>query len=317
RPNGTPAEKSYDPAKLNRPSETSLKSWPEPRTPHRSSHAERERHHRLDGSFNSVLRPSPPPHVRALAAQRIPVGDTCAPVPAAPCPTRPRVWASSHHVRVTQPSEFVRHIVLCRPDRLNSMTWAFFDTKIGRCFDAIAKIPTVGLRCCQLKASILRPDLTWSMRRQMLGGSNPDQDPARKAAEIRRTLFRLQAGLSALERCSKPVIAAIHGGCIGGGVDLVAAADIRYCSSDAFFSAEEAQPGVGLVSRVLDDRDRLLAAALSLASDIAAKRPGGCSRPPNGPYCGGPRSSGGPKIAAENAAMLQSEDVARAVAASL
>uniref|UniRef100_A0A1I8IKS7 Delta(3,5)-Delta(2,4)-dienoyl-CoA isomerase, mitochondrial n=1 Tax=Macrostomum lignano TaxID=282301 RepID=A0A1I8IKS7_9PLAT len=188
---------------------------------------------------------------------------------------------------------------------------------------------------------------------QMLGGSNPDQDPARKAAEIRRTLFRLQAGLSALERCSKPVIAAIHGGCIGGGVDLVAAADIRYCSSDAFFldlglaadlgslqrlpkllgsasllaeltftgrrlPAEEAHR-VGLVSRVLDDRDRLLAAALSLASDIAAKSPVAVQAAKRSLLFARdhPVAEGLAQIAAENAAMLQSEDVARAVAASL
>ncbi|OXB51870.1 hypothetical protein ASZ78_007018, partial [Callipepla squamata] len=41
-----------------------------------------------------------------------------------------------------------------------------------------------------------------------------------------------------LEKCPKPVIAAVHGACIGGGVDLVSACDIRYCSQDAWFQVK-------------------------------------------------------------------------------
>lgn len=37
-------------------------------------------------------------------------------------------------------------------------------------------------------------------------------------------------------QCPKPVIAAVHGACVGGGIDMVSACDIRYCSSDAWFS---------------------------------------------------------------------------------
>ncbi|MCO5566557.1 hypothetical protein L7F22_020234 [Adiantum nelumboides] len=50
---------------------------------------------------------------------------------------------------------------------------------------------------------------------------------------------QLQAAFSALEDCRKPVIAAVHGACIGGGVDLITACDLRYCSSDSFFSVKE------------------------------------------------------------------------------
>ena len=37
-------------------------------------------------------------------------------------------------------------------------------------------------------------------------------------------------------QCPKPVIAAVHGACVGGGIDMVSACDIRYCSSDAWFT---------------------------------------------------------------------------------
>lgn len=49
-----------------------------------------------------------------------------------------------------------------------------------------------------------------------------------------------------LEECRKPVIAAIHGKCIGGGLDIAIACDIRLCTEDASFSLREA--GVGLVA---------------------------------------------------------------------
>ncbi len=65
---------------------------------------------------------------------------------------------------------------------------------------------------------------------------------------------RLQAAISSIERCRKPVIAAIHGYCIGAGLDLATACDIRICSKDAIFSLREAAVGfvadVGVLQRI-------------------------------------------------------------------
>ena len=120
----------------------------------------------------------------------------------------------------------------------------------------------------------------------------------------------LQAALTAIERCRKPVIAAVHGHCIGAGLDLATACDIRLCSSDARFSLREAAMGfvadvgvlqrlpliVGqgitrelaftartidaarakeilLVSEVYPDRQSLLLAAEAMANEIAANSP--------------------------------------------
>lgn len=57
-------------------------------------------------------------------------------------------------------------------------------------------------------------------------------------------IANLQDCVSALERCKKPVLAAIHNGCIGAGVDIIAACDLRYCSDDAYFIIKEIDMGM-------------------------------------------------------------------------
>ncbi|MEN8113363.1 MAG: crotonase/enoyl-CoA hydratase family protein [Actinomycetota bacterium] len=63
--------------------------------------------------------------------------------------------------------------------------------------------------------------------------------PVAQRAETRRLIKKMQHTFSSLAECPKPVIAAIHGYCIGAGVDLVTACDIRYASVDAVFSIRE------------------------------------------------------------------------------
>lgn len=64
----------------------------------------------------------------------------------------------------------------------------------------------------------------------------------------------LQDAISAIEKCRKPVIAAIHGHCVGAGLDMTTACDIRICSNDALFSLKEAAVGfvadVGVLQRL-------------------------------------------------------------------
>ncbi len=54
----------------------------------------------------------------------------------------------------------------------------------------------------------------------------------------------MQANLSAIEQCRKPVLAAIHGNCVGGGIDMVSACDMRYCAEGAVFSIKEIDIGI-------------------------------------------------------------------------
>lgn len=157
------------------------------------------------------------------------------------------------------------------------------------------------------------PAFTVGLDLKTMGGSVLGGGGSSKAAASRRFLReakRLQAAITAVADCPKPTIAAVHGWCIGGGVDLITAADIRLCSADAQFSVRETKiaivadlgtlqrlprviaPGhvaelaytgkdidaaraerIGLVNEVLPDADSLHKAAWDMAAEIAANSP--------------------------------------------
>ena len=82
-------------------------------------------------------------------------------------------------------------------------------------------------------------------------------DPAQKGGvkvKLLKKIADLQDAITCIERCGKPVIAAIHGYCIGAGLDMATACDIRICSEDAVFSLREAAVGfvadVGVLQRI-------------------------------------------------------------------
>ncbi len=62
---------------------------------------------------------------------------------------------------------------------------------------------------------------------------------ARERTDFLATIERMQRTMSCVAACRKPVVAAIAGWCVGGGVDLVTACDVRLCSADARFSVRE------------------------------------------------------------------------------
>lgn len=66
----------------------------------------------------------------------------------------------------------------------------------------------------------------------------------KRSEKVRGFILTLQQTVSSIEKCSKPVIAAIHNGCIGGGVDIATACDMRYCSEDAYFTIKEIDLGM-------------------------------------------------------------------------
>jgi enoyl-CoA hydratase len=72
-----------------------------------------------------------------------------------------------------------------------------------------------------------------------LAGVLGDGALARERTDFLATIERLQRAMSCVAACRKPVIAAIAGWCIGGGVDLITACDVRLCASDARFSVRE------------------------------------------------------------------------------
>ncbi|KAJ4711463.1 Delta(3,5)-Delta(2,4)-dienoyl-CoA isomerase [Melia azedarach] len=135
-------------------------------------------------------------------------------------------------------------------------------------------------------------------------------DRGRSSERLRRHIKFLQDAITAIERCRKPVIACIHGACIGGGVDIVTACDIRFCTKDTFFSVKEVDLAItadlgtlqrlpaivgfgnamelaltgrrfsgseakelGLVSRVFGSKEELDDSVRTIAEGIAAKSP--------------------------------------------
>ncbi|UUV32626.1 crotonase/enoyl-CoA hydratase family protein [Amycolatopsis roodepoortensis] len=187
---------------------------------------------------------------------------------------------------------------------------------------------------------------------EMLGG-DALAGPRTKFLDEVKTL---QASVSSIAECRKPVIAAISGWCIGGGVDVIAAADIRLASADAKFSVREVKVAIvadlgslqrlapiigeghlrelaltgkdidaaraekiGLVNDVHPDQDTLLTEARKLAAEIATNPPLVVQGTKNVLSANTERqvADGLRYVSAWNAAFLPSKDLGEAVQAFL
>lgn len=177
---------------------------------------------------------------------------------------------------------------------------------------------------------------------------------AAKRTSLHDLIRELQQGIDKVERCRKPVIAAISGWCIGGGLDLAAACDIRLCSADTKFSLREVRVAIvadlgslqrlpaiigqgatrelaftgrdidaeraaalSLVSEVYPDRAALIEAARTMAREIAENPPvvvQGIKRVMNFTSTR-PTAEGLEYVAVWNAAFLQSMDLTEAFTA--
>lgn len=203
-------------------------------------------------------------------------------------------------------SGHVAHLVLNRAETLNTMHptfWRELDT-------VLAHLHQTG-EARALVISSTGKHFSAGMSLETFGGAitMDDQTPEGRAA-IFDLLTDMQATFTRLENLRIPVIAAIHGGCIGGAVDMVTAACIRYATSDAFFCIQEINIGMvadvgtlqrlpkliplgvvkelaytgrrlsaakalayGLVNEVFETQEAMLTAALQCAQEIASKPP--------------------------------------------
>lgn len=198
----------------------------------------------------------------------------------------------------------VAWLTLCRPKKRNTMGMAFFNQLDGHFhdFDADPDIRVVVI-CAEGPDFSAGLDLTEAG--SLLNGTGADD-----RERLRQTILDIQQSITAVERCRKPVIAAVHGHCIGGGVDLLAACDIRMAAADAIFSIRETRLGIiadlgtlqrlphiigqgwfrelaltgrdftaaealqmGFVTRIAENRQTTIRAAGDLAGEIAALAP--------------------------------------------
>lgn len=251
----------------------------------------------------------------------------------------------------------VAEVVLDRPEKLNAMTTQFFH-EVKAAFEEVdrdaeiravvvwgeGRLFTAGLDLKEAASGILGSG----------AGDGSGRSVAARSQEVFRTIRELQACFTAIAQCRKPVIAATHGKCIGGGVDLITACDIRLCSADASFSIYETKIAIvadvgtlqritpivgkgmaremamtgrfidadralacGLVNEVLADKEALLAAARAMAGEIAANSPIAVQGVKTVLNCSDEHSvdEGLEYVAQWNASFLQSNDVTEAVAA--
>jgi enoyl-CoA hydratase len=214
--------------------------------------------------------------------------------------------------------ETVATLWLDRPEARNAMgvdLWRDLPRAMAAvCADASVRVVVVAAKGPHFSVGL---DLKTMGDMLTGGGSGPEPgggarpaSPADKGRRARLSILHLQDAITAVADCPKPVIAAVHGYCIGGGVDLIAACDIRLASADAVFSVREAKMAIvadlgslqrlpsiisaghlnelaltakdisaerakeiGLVNDVAADADGVHKAARALAGEIAANSP--------------------------------------------
>lgn len=202
--------------------------------------------------------------------------------------------------------DHVAHIRLSRPERMNAMTLAFWRElpEIAHELDARGDVRATVISSTG-KHFTAGMDLSVFQNAESL-----DTSGVISRLRFQQKLIELQESFSALAEARFPVIAAIQGGCIGGGVDLATACCLRYMTKDAYFVIQEINIGMmadvgtfnrmprqlpeaivrelgytgdrlgaeraerlGFVNGVFDTHEALVAGALEVARKIAGKAP--------------------------------------------
>ena len=199
-------------------------------------------------------------------------------------------------------------IRLNRPDKANAMNMPMWQ-ELRKAFQWVDATPEARVAILEGEGKAFTSGIDLEMM-MGLGQEIQNDCEGRMRENLRRVILDLQDTLTSLERCRKPVLAAVHGACVGGGIDLITCADMRYCSSDATFCIKEIDIGmtadVGtlqrlpkligegmarelaytarkvnaaeardmhLVNRVFDSREAMQAGVKEIATTIAAKSP--------------------------------------------
>ncbi|MEY8203760.1 MAG: crotonase/enoyl-CoA hydratase family protein [Bermanella sp.] len=204
--------------------------------------------------------------------------------------------------------DHIAHVQMSRPQAMNAMNMDFWQElpQIMQTLDASGEVRVIVLSSSGKH---------FSAGMDLAVFSNPNAlpmsgDPGRMAENLRRVVMQLQAALSTLEDIRIPVLTAIQGACIGGALDMVCAADSRYCSADAYFTIKETELGMtadvgtlqrlpklmpsgvvrelaytgrnlgaqealrlGFVNQVFDDHATLIDGVMSIAAQIAKNSP--------------------------------------------
>jgi enoyl-CoA hydratase len=133
-------------------------------------------------------------------------------------------------------NDHVAHVALNRPDSLNAMNSQFFKD-IKDAFETLDRNTAVRAIILSGNGKHFTAGLDLKENDAVMG--KKEGDPAREREKLRRHILWLQECFNVIEKANAPVIAAIHGACIGGGIDLIAACDIRVATDDAWLCIQE------------------------------------------------------------------------------
>ena len=135
----------------------------------------------------------------------------------------------------------IAHLQLDRPDMANAMNKVMWQ-EIGEAMDWASHEPDVRVVVLSGNGKHFCSGIDLDMFATLVDGSISCE--SRKRDALREEVLWLQRQLTAIEQCRKPVLAAIHGACIGAGVDMITACDMRYCTEAARFSIKEIDIGI-------------------------------------------------------------------------
>jgi len=248
-------------------------------------------------------------------------------------------------------AEGIAHVQINRPEKINAMNEDFWReiTEIFKWADVTDRVRVVVISGAGKHFS---SGIDLTLLAQI--GSHLGADVGRNALLLRRKILEMQASFTAVDQCSKPVLAAIQGYCLGGAIDLISACDMRYASLDAKFSIKEIDMGmaadvgtlqrlpriigdgmlrelaytgrtlnaeqacrIGVLNSVFADQAAVLEGVFGIAKELAAKSPVAIRGTKQMlAYMRDHRVDDGLEyIATWNAAMLQSPDLRIAMAA--
>lgn len=129
-----------------------------------------------------------------------------------------------------------------RPDKANALSLQMWQD-IRSAFRWVDETPGARVAVISGRGKHFTSGIDLAMLAELTAGTR-DDCAGRMREKLRRQILDLQDTLTSIERCRKPVIAAIHGACIGGGIDLITCCDMRYASADAYFSVKEIDVGM-------------------------------------------------------------------------
>ena len=140
-------------------------------------------------------------------------------------------------IQITRPFQFVTNVQLNRPEKRNAFDPIFWK-EIGEAFNFLATDSETRVIILSGNGPIFCAGIDLNSSEDLLNPESDGEDFARRARKMREKIIFFQNSLQAIENCPKPVIAAIHKACFGGGVDVIAACDIRVAVDGTAFSVK-------------------------------------------------------------------------------